>query len=1091
MGLDFDPNILFGGTTIPIARLSQRGVNSRHPQTVTKFCKRVISRCTQLNLADRLAALQSITHFLPQHYAELELIDKQLTQVLISADKTCTPANPVPWSPALNQAYLRHRLWTLELSAKRTKRDFSLQIQSIRNRLIPSPEDAADDQRSINANLCRAQHNLRKAKREADQLRRKHLDAILNEARAANKQKKSKALTHLIRAEQNRRCYAAFRSHTKPKAAGGLAYLTSKTDPQQPAEMILEPDEMDATLLDYSRTHFARAQGSPFTIDPLARMVQYDGVTPFGNLIFRGKVDLDALPVDAATRAVLKHLSDKLPLQTDHLHPINYDELQNGIKKWPEKTTTSPSGRHLGIYKSLQRHVLEKKNENQPSSTPPEGLTQGRDVLFLIFDVMSLALKHTYTLERWKTVWTIFIEKEPGNPDIAKLRCIMIFEADWQLLLKWHSLYGFLPKSETANALTSAQGGGRKGRSAIDQATQQVIESEIISLNQKPAINMFLDARHCFDLMVEACHNMACRRHGAAVDYLRLHAQTHKLMKYYVRHKYGVSVEYNTFEQHPWHGAGQGAADAALRYIVLSDTLIDAYHDLLQPWIISDPTTTLQVIKSLKAFIDDMAMSVGGDTLSILELAQRAQTQIQWWHQLVRVSGGALNPQKCCCMFYSWSPDKFGILRPTTPPPEAATISADDRDPDQHIQVLAPTEGTRYLGIYISQTGAAKTMETQLWKKAILYTRAFQRTHMSRREAGVLYRSCFLPALTYPLPAVWLSPVFLERIHQLSTSTILNKMGFHRNLPRSVVFAPRRLGGIGLCNLVHEHCAQQVIILLRHLRAGTPLGIAMEVLLRTYQLWAGLPQPVLVDTQDCPWIPDHWLTHLRASMHLNNIQIRHHAWIMRPLRLQDRYLMADFLDQGLSKSQLERLNACRMYLQVTTLSELTDHTGTELLPQILTNRVNPTPKGLATISQSTLTWPYIHPPSPTCWRLWTSTLCSIYTGSSKTTRLTRPLGVWLPEHDSHRFWHWRMHDTSHLVYRHSPSAPTRVALPTMTRRTSIKFSPTVPTTLAFTGPPITPYDPNTCYIRLPVAVICHPKTPPTVFPAITTIQTQF
>jgi len=140
---------------------------------------------------------------------------------------------------------------------------------------------------------------------------------------------------------------------------------------------------------------------------------------------------------------------------------------------------------------------------------------------------MSLALKHTYTLECWKTVWTIFIEKEPGNPDITKLQCIMIFEADWQLLLKWHSSYSFLPKRETAKILTPAQGGGRKGQSAIDQATQQVIESEIITLHQNPVINMFLDVCHCFDLMDEACHNMACCCHGAAVDYLQLHAQTH------------------------------------------------------------------------------------------------------------------------------------------------------------------------------------------------------------------------------------------------------------------------------------------------------------------------------------------------------------------------------------------------------------------------------------------------------------------------------------------------------------------------------------------------------------------------------------
>ena len=116
----------------------------------------------------------------------------------------------------------------------------------------------------------------------------------------------------------------------------------------------------------------------------------------------------------------------------------------------------------------------------------------------------------------------------------------------------------------------------------------------------------------------------------------------------------------------------------------------------------------------MKAFIDNVAMSVGGDKHSLLELTQHAQVQLQWWHQLVHISGGALNPQKCCRMFYSWTPDKFGILHPLTPLPEAAAISADNRDPKQHIKVLTPTEGTCYLGIYISQTGTTKTMEPQL-----------------------------------------------------------------------------------------------------------------------------------------------------------------------------------------------------------------------------------------------------------------------------------------------------------------------------------------------------------------------------------------
>jgi len=159
----------------------------------------------------------------------------------------------------------------------------------------------------------------------------------------------------------------------------------------------------------------------------------------------------------------------------------------------------------------LQKHVIRKEDHKQPPLTPPPPITQGQDVLYLVFDIMSLALQHTYTLNRWKTVWTIFIEKDLGNPDLNRLCCLMIFEADWQLLLKWHSAKGFLPKSEARKTLTLVQGGGRKGRFAIDPAMQQVVEQELINLNQKPALDLFLDLRHCFDYMVEACHNMACR----------------------------------------------------------------------------------------------------------------------------------------------------------------------------------------------------------------------------------------------------------------------------------------------------------------------------------------------------------------------------------------------------------------------------------------------------------------------------------------------------------------------------------------------------------------------------------------------------
>jgi len=730
LGADFHPGILFGTAPDTPAPGMLRGINSRHEQHVIQFCEHVVRQCNTHHLAARLAAVSTKASLDDHDIAELESIDKKLTKILVQADQRLRPLSSVPWSPAVRQAYLLHRYWTLTRTAKRNQRNLSEALQHIQNQLDPNVIDT-NPLVSLSTKLRRAQKALKKAKREADQLRQQHLDRLLNEAIAANQAKRTNALKYLIRAERNRQCYARFRNHTKPKSAGGLAFVTVPSADGSP-HPLLDRDEIEATLLEHSRTHFAAAEGSPFTCDPLKRLLQYDGITPFGDLVHNGSPLLHHYSFDEPTMAILQNLRKKITPDDGDTHPLNYDLLMNGIKKWPEKTSTSPSGRHLGIYKTLQKHVVKKKKTQ--SNAPDDNdilhhgdLKQGRDVLFLIFDIMQLAIKHTYPLQRWRNVWTIFIEKEIGNPDIARLRCIMLFEADWQLLLKWHSSYGFLPLTEKAGELATEQGGGRKGRSAIDQATQQVVETEITHLNQRSALDLYLDLKACFDMMVEACHNLACRRHGADVAYLRLHARTHQLMRYYVRHKFGVSTDYNTSEHHPWHGAGQGAADAALRYIVLSDTLIDAYHTRVAPTMMSDPTTTLEIIRSLKAFIDDVTLhATAPNAAAIDDLLSSAQSKLRWWNQLVQVTGGALNPKKCCGMLYQWLPDSKGILRLSKQVHQHPTITVSDDRPDQNVRILPPKEGTRYLGLYLTTDRNTKPMEDHLWTKAVTYTQAFQ-----------------------------------------------------------------------------------------------------------------------------------------------------------------------------------------------------------------------------------------------------------------------------------------------------------------------------------------------------------------------------
>jgi len=225
--------------------------------------------------------------------------------------------------------------------------------------------------------------------------------------------------------------------------------------------------------------------------------------------------------------------------------------------------------------------------------------------------------------------------------------------------------------------------------------------------------------------MVKACQNLACHQHRAANDYLHLYAKMHRLMKYYVCHKFGISHDYNMYEQHPWHGAGQGAADTALHYIALSDVLINAYHTKIQPSIIHDLTLTMIITCSIKAFINDVAMVADTPTSNLNKLLARTQAQLIWWNQLIQVTGGALNSKKCCYAFYHWLLDTLGILCLKPLLTDVGHLTLSPQDQHDHIPILSLHKGTRYLGVYIATSRSTITMENQLWKKAITYTKAF------------------------------------------------------------------------------------------------------------------------------------------------------------------------------------------------------------------------------------------------------------------------------------------------------------------------------------------------------------------------------
>jgi len=295
-------------------------------------------------------------------------------------------------------------------------------------------------------------------------------------------------------------------------------------------------------------------------------------------------------------------------------NPLNTDKLIQGFKCWLERTSTSPLGHHLAIYKSLAKNFPSPKDKNNPEPLPEsqDPIQCGHNILKLLIMMMDLAVTHTHTYDQWKTIWTLLLEKDAGDPKINQLCTIHLYKADYNLLLKWFSSKGFIICSEKAHQITDKQGGGRLGQGAIDLAITKVLSYEIADTMQMQVIIVNNDATTCFNQMIEAHNNLTCLQHGADPKYISLHAQTQCKLQYHLKYKYGISPEYNSHtNEQPWYRMGQGASDACNQWVIGTDSMASVYMEKAHGWTIPTPNIQTPIRQDLQAFINDVNLFIG------------------------------------------------------------------------------------------------------------------------------------------------------------------------------------------------------------------------------------------------------------------------------------------------------------------------------------------------------------------------------------------------------------------------------------------------------------------------------------------------
>jgi hypothetical protein len=255
--------------------------------------------------------------------------------------------------------------------------------------------------------------------------------------------------------------------------------------------------------------------------------------------------------------------------------------------------------------------------------------------------------------------------------------------------------------------------------------------------------------------------------------------------------------------------------------------------------------------------------------------------------------------------------------------------------------------------------------------------------------------------VSYALPVGHLPSPLLAKIQAPAIRTFLPKCGYSRNMPRIVVFGPQEYGGIEFRHFAVEQGAGQIDYFLKFWHTDGDAGSLLRIALSWNQLMAGVSWPILQNvTAPLPHLGTKWMPSLRDFLSSIDSEIELDNSFLYPIqREHDFHIMDRVLGSGKFKPREVRLlNYCRLFLGVTTISNVTTADGKDIDCTMFLG----TPTLLA--SQTKWMQPEQAKPYAASWVIWRRAL---RLWSDWHGHLHQPLRRWLlPGPSLGRNWTW-------------------------------------------------------------------------------------
>jgi len=198
------------------------------------------------------------------------------------------------------------------------------------------------------------------------------------------------------------------------------------------------------------------------------------------------------------------------------------------------------------------------------------------------------------------------------------------------------------------------------------------------------------------------------------------------------------------------------------------------------------------------------------------------------------------------------------------------------------------------------------------------------------------FQLVLLPKISYSLMTTTFTKEECENILWPAILQLLPVIGINRHFPRLMVYRHGKHFGLGIPHLYDTQGFLHLMALLKFTSSANPTGTYLLHLCETLQVEMGLPGEIFhYDFKEWSQATPCWLSQTWQYMSEQKITITTNIPSLSPQCINDQFLMLKFRQHGYKGIQLAMLNKCRLWLKVTTLADITDGQGKELLTPML------------------------------------------------------------------------------------------------------------------------------------------------------------